>query len=130
MRKINKIIIHCADTPEGRDDSIKDVRRWHKARGFNDVGYHFVIRLDGEIEKGRDEAVIGAHAKGHNKDSLGVCYIGGKDGDTRTPEQKTSLVYLIGYLKNKYKGAIVYGHMDFSTKKCPQFDAKTEYCNV
>ncbi len=130
MRKINKIIIHCSDTPEGRDDDISDITRWHKARGFKSCGYHYVITLDGTIQKGREDKTIGANCKGHNKDSIGICYIGGKDGDTRTVEQKVSLVYLIGMLKNTYKEAIVYGHRDFSTKPCPQFDAKTEYKNI
>ena len=127
MRDINKIIVHCADTPAGRDNNVNDIRRWHKARGWNDIGYHYVITLDGTIQERRKEDVIGAHTSGNNKDSIGICYIGGKEGDTRTNEQKASLVYLIGYLKNKYKKATVYGHKDFSSKLCPQFDAKNEY---
>ena len=130
MRDIKEIIVHCSDTPAGRDDDASDIRRWHKARGWSDIGYHYVVKLDGTIEPGREEKTIGANCKGHNSKSIGVCYIGGKDGDTRTTEQKVSLVYLIGTLKNKYKEAIVYGHRDFSTKPCPQFDAKTEYSNI
>ena len=130
MRDITKIIVHCADTPEGRNDDVEDIRRWHKAKGWSDVGYHYVITLDGTIQEGRKEDIIGANCKGHNKDSIGICYIGGKVGDTRTTEQKISLVHLIGYLKNKYKGAVAYGHRDFSTKSCPSFDAKTEYKHI
>jgi len=130
MRLINKIVIHCSDTPAGRNDNVKDIRRWHLARGWSDVGYHYVITLDGTIQEGRKEDIVGAHASGYNSNSIGVCYIGGKEGDTRTPEQKTSLVYLIGYLKNKYKEATVYGHRDISSKPCPQFDAKEEYKNI
>lgn len=130
MRDIKEIIIHCSDTPEGRNDDVKDIRRWHKARGWSDVGYHYVVTLDGTIQEGRKEEKIGAHCKGRNSNSIGVCYIGGKEKDTRTTEQKISLVHLIGYLKNKYKGAIVYGHRDFSSKPCPQFDAKTEYKGI
>lgn len=130
MREINKIIVHCSDTPKGRNDDVEDIRRWHKNRGWSDVGYHYVITLDGTIQEGRKEEIKGAHCEGNNSDSIGICYIGGKEGDTRTTEQKVSLVYLIGYLKNKHKGAIVYGHKDFSTKLCPQFDAKTEYKNI
>lgn len=84
-RKISEIIIHCADTPEGRDDSIEDIRRWHKARNFKDVGYHYVIRLDGTLEKGRMIEDVGAHCTGHNAESIGICYIGGKTADMKTP---------------------------------------------
>ena len=132
MRKITKIIVHCADTPEGRDDKAADIRRWHKARGFNDIGYHYVVDLDGTIEQGRDVSVAGAHCTGHNADSIGVCYIGGADTDmkpkdTRTEEQKTALRLLLKYLVRKYPGAKIYGHRDFANKSCPSFDAKTEY---
>lgn len=132
MRKITKIIVHCADTPEGRDDKAADIRRWHKARGFNDIGYHYVVDLDGTIEPGRDVTIAGAHTTGHNADSIGVCYIGGADSsmkpkDTRTDEQKTALRLLLKYLVQKYPGATIYGHRDFAQKACPSFDAKTEY---
>lgn len=132
MRKITKIIVHCADTPEGRDDKAADIRRWHKARGFNDIGYHYVVDLDGTIEPGRDVTIAGAHTTGHNEDSIGVCYIGGADTDmkpkdTRTEEQKTALRLLLKYLVQKYPGAKIYGHRDFANKSCPSFDAKTEY---
>ena len=132
MRKITKIIVHCADTPEGRDDKAADIRRWHKARGFNDIGYHYVVDLDGTIEPGRDVTIAGAHTTGHNADSIGICYIGGADTDmkpkdTRTEEQKTALRLLLKYLVQKYPGAKIYGHRDFAQKACPSFDAKTEY---
>ena len=132
MRKITKIIVHCADTPEGRDDKAADIRRWHKARGFNDIGYHYVVDLDGTIEPGREVTIAGAHTTGHNADSIGVCYIGGADTDmkpkdTRTEEQKTALRLLLKYLVQKYPGAKIYGHRDFANKSCPSFDAKTEY---
>lgn len=132
MRKITNIIVHCADTPEGRDDKAADIRRWHKERGFNDIGYHYVVDLDGTIEPGRDVTIAGAHTTGHNADSIGVCYIGGADTDmkpkdTRTDEQKTALRLLLKYLVQKYPGAKIYGHRDFANKSCPSFDAKAEY---
>ena len=135
MRKITKIIVHCADTPEGRNDTAADIRRWHKARGFNDIGYHYVVDLDGTIEPGRDVTIAGAHTTGHNADSIGVCYIGGADTDmkpkdTRTEEQKTALRLLLKYLVQKYPGAKIYGHRDFANKSCPSFDAKTEYAKI
>lgn len=132
MRKITKIIVHCADTPEGRDDKAADIKRWHLARGFNDIGYHYVVDLDGTIEPGRDLEKAGAHTTGYNADSIGVCYIGGADTDmkpkdTRTEEQKNALRLLLKYLVQKYPGAKIYGHRDFANKSCPSFDAKTEY---
>ena len=130
MRKITEIIIHCADTPEGRNDKAADIRRWHKERGFNDIGYHYVIDLDGTIEPGRDVETAGAHAQGHNANSIGICYIGGKrlnkPADTRTDEQKASLVLLLKYLRAKYKEAKIIGHRDVSEKACPCFDVKTD----
>ncbi|MBQ6978680.1 MAG: N-acetylmuramoyl-L-alanine amidase [Paludibacteraceae bacterium] len=132
MRAIKKIIVHCADTPEGRDDRAADIRRWHKAQGWNDIGYHYVVDLDGTIEPGRPIENAGAHCTGHNADSIGVCYIGGCDKkmqpkDTRTDAQKASLLLLLKYLVAKYPGVTIYGHRDFANKSCPSFDAKKEY---
>ena len=136
MRTIKEIIIHCADTPEGRDDKAADIDRWHKQRGFDSIGYHYVIDLDGTIEAGRDLDCIGAHCKGHNTNSIGICYIGGADRDTlkpkdtRTDEQKKSLLLLLKYLRQRYPDAKIYGHRDFSEKPCPSFDAKKEYESI
>lgn len=136
MRPIKEIIIHCADTPEGRDDKAADIDRWHKQRGFDRIGYHYVIDLDGTIEYGREQDCIGAHCQGHNTNSIGICYIGGADRDTlkpkdtRTDEQKASLVLLLKYLRQRYPDAKIYGHRDFSDKPCPCFDAKKEYESI
>lgn len=133
MRKINEIIIHCADTPEGRNDKAADIDRWHKAQGWQGIGYHYVIDLDGTIEPARDLEKAGAHCTGHNANSIGIVYIGGrcKDAgtpkDTRTDAQKASLVLLLKYLRAKYPDAKIYGHRDFAQKACPCFDAKEEY---
>jgi N-acetylmuramoyl-L-alanine amidase len=133
MRQIKEIIVHCADTPEGRDDKAADIKRWHtQERGWSDIGYHYVIDLDGTIEPGRPLETAGAHCTGHNANSIGICYIGGcdkdmKPKDTRTDEQKAALLLLLKYLVAKYPGAKIYGHKDFAQKACPSFDAKTEY---
>jgi N-acetylmuramoyl-L-alanine amidase len=135
MRKIDKIIIHCSATPEFSDFDVKDIRDWHvNGNGWSDVGYHYIIKLNGEVQFGRPENKIGAHVKGKNRSSIGVCYIGGMDKsmeewiDTRTEAQKKSLIELIKDLQKKYPGSIVYGHRDFTSKKpCPSFDAKEEY---
>jgi len=134
MRAIKKIIVHCSATREGQDIGIDTIREWHvNDRGWSDIGYHYVIELDGAVKIGRQVERTGAHTVGHNADSIGICYIGGveSDGitpkDTRTEIQKISLLNLITVLKSMYPDAIVYGHRDFSTKACPSFDAKKEY---
>lgn len=135
MRKIDKIIVHCSATPQFKDFDVEDIRDWHvNGNGWSDVGYHYIIKLDGEIQVGRLEKKIGAHVKGVNRSSIGICYIGGMDRqmkewqDTRTKEQKESLLKVINDLLEKYPGSIVYGHKDFTNKKaCPSFDAKKEY---
>ena len=136
MRDIDKIIIHCSATREGEEFSVDTIRSWHKKRGWADVGYHYIVHLDGSISYGRDIDLIGAHTKGHNTGSIGVCYIGGVEADgetpkdTRTPEQKESLLDLIKTLKRLNSNAVVYGHRDFSSKACPSYDATTEYKDV
>lgn len=130
MRKINKIILHCAATPEGKDFTVADIDRWHRARKFNGIGYHFVIYRDGSVHPGRSLSVAGAHCTGQNANSIGVCYIGGcaTDGktpkDTRTPAQRTALATLVKDLLKQYPGATVHGHNEFAAKACPSFDVK------
>ena len=128
MRKIDKIIVHCTATPEGRDVTSKQVAEWHRARGFRTIGYHYLVRLDGRIERGRPEEEMGAHCKGQNLHSIGVCYVGGLDRDTlsprdtRTPAQRIALRRLISWLQGKYPGATVHGHREFAAKACPCFE--------
>lgn len=135
-RYINEIIVHCSATAEGKDFTIDDIKRWHLARGFSDIGYHYIIYRDGSINKGRDESKIGAHCTGHNSNSIGVCYIGGcaADGktpkDTRTESQKNSLLKLLSELKNKYPKASIHSHKDYTNKACPSFDATKEYSSL
>lgn len=132
MRQINRIIIHCTATPEGRHHTVADVRRWHKERGFTDIGYHFLIQLDGSIEKGRPIEQVGAHVKGHNSDSIGVVYVGGcdknmKPKDTRTPMQKLALRGKVSELLEDYPNATVHGHNEFDKgKACPSFNVQTD----
>lgn len=130
MRKIKEIIVHCTATPAGREVTVADVTRWHKARGFRTIGYHYLIRLDGSMEKGRNVEEAGAHCTGHNRESIGVCYVGGLDkkslrpADTRTPAQRESLRELVRRLKARYPGATVHAHREFAAKACPCFDIK------
>ena len=136
MRKITDIVVHASATPKGQYFDIHDIRKWHLARNFNDVGYHYVVLLDGTIQIGRQLEVQGAHVKGYNRNSIGICYIGGgvptKWEDTRTNAQKVALVYLIGKLKRTFRDARVFGHRDYAgvKKACPCFDAMNEYKNI
>ena len=136
-RNIKEIIVHCSDTPEGRHTTVEDIRAWHKANGWSDIGYHYVVYLDGSIHNGRDVDITGAHCSGHNSHSIGVCYIGGKTKDmksikdTRTIEQKESLLYILRELKKLYPNATIYGHHNFDkSKPCPCFDAYNEYTQL
>ncbi len=132
MRDINRIIVHCTATPEGRDVTVGEVRAWHLARGWSDIGYHYLITLNGTVEVGRPESKVGAHVSGHNKDSIGIAYAGGMDKayknpkDTRTTEQKEALIWLIDELKRRYPGSTVHGHNEYSSKACPSFDVSKE----
>lgn len=136
MRTINEIIVHCTATPEGKDFKAKDIDRWHKERGWKKIGYHYVIDLDGTIEKGRGENEVGAHCSGRNAHSIGVVYVGGlaKDGktpkDTRTDKQKEALWKILISLIIKYPDATIHGHNEFSSKACPCFNVKEEYKDI
>lgn len=159
MRNISEIIVHCSATQEGKDFTVEDITRWHKARKFRTIGYHYVVYRDGSIHAGRPLEEEGAHCKegGHNRHSIGVCYIGGlaADGktpkDTRTPEQKAALTSLLKELKAKFPNATIHGHREFlcnnrnhgkcpgcammpdaasckyATKACPSFNATREF---
>lgn len=134
-RWITKIIIHCAATPEGKDFTVADIDRWHKAKGWKCIGYHFVIYRDGSVHEGRPIDMIGAHCKGFNSHSIGICYIGGctADGkhakDTRTLEQKRALRQLLEKLHSKYPNASIHGHNEFANKACPCYSMK-EYSDL
>ena len=135
-RRINEIIVHCTATPDGRDYTVADIRQMHKAQGWVDIGYHYLIYRDGTIHEGRNVDMVGAHCQGHNAHSIGVCYVGGvaRDGktpkDTRTPAQKDALVHLLTQLVCLYPDARIHGHRDFAAKACPSFDATKEYQNL
>lgn len=140
-RKITHVVIHCSATRQGKVITAADIDRMHRQRGFDRIGYHYFIRLDGTVEKGRPEEVPGAHVAGHNATTIGICYAGGLDAngkpkDTRTQAQRAAMVRVVLALIHKYRGAKVVGHRDLSPdrdgdgkvekhewlKDCPCFD--------
>lgn len=132
MRTIDTIIVHCSATPEGKDFTVEQIDQWHRLRGFRCIGYHFVIYRDGSIHKGRPIEQVGAHCKGYNAHSIGICYIGGctSDGktpkDTRTEAQRLALIALVRELKASYPSATVHGHNQFANKACPSFNVHSD----
>lgn len=141
MRPIDLIVIHCSATPQGLDIGVKEIDAMHKKRGFAMIGYHFVIRENGRREGGRALTSVGAHAAGHNANSIGICLVGGLDDErkpanTFTPQQFAELEVLLGELKAKFPKARIVGHRDLSpdldgdgkverhewVKECPCFD--------
>lgn len=153
MNKIDAIIIHCSATKAGQNTKAKDIDLMHEQRGFNQIGYNYVIDLDGTIEEGRPLTIDGAHCstkgfsvQSYNKHSIGICYIGGLDAngkpaDTRTDAQKKALKELVSNLCNTYPIIEVLGHRDTSPdlngngeiepyewiKVCPCFDVRSEF---
>lgn len=136
-RTINRIIVHCTATPEGRVETVESIRRMHKAKGWADIGYHYLIGLNGERWNGRNVNLVGAHCEGYNTNSIGVCYVGGCDKnmkakDTRTDKQKAALIALLKDLRKLYPKAKIVSHRDLDRKgkACPSFDATNEYKNI
>lgn len=123
----NKIILHAAATTPSMDIGAQEIDRWHRSRGWLGIGYHFVIRRDGQVETGRRRDDVGAHAKGHNHDSIGVCLVGGLDEDHNPANNFTDAQFdatwsLIVTLEGEYGTLEVIGHSDVSDKTCPMFD--------
>lgn len=129
---VKYIVVHCSATSPDMNIGRDEITHWHKQKGWVDIGYHFVIRRDGTIEKGRSLDTPGAHVEGFNLKSLGICLIGGindegKAEDNFTAIQKTMLRSKLNELKaGAYKHAEVLGHRDFPgvKKDCPSFNVK------
>lgn len=145
---ITAIVIHCSATREGQDVKIEDITRWHLEQGYKDIGYHYVIELDGTVQPGRPLSEAGAHCReqGYNHRSIGICYVGGLDRngkakDTRTMAQRKAMHELVYNLMDLYPITEVIGHRDASpdlngdgkitknewVKECPCFDVKEEF---
>lgn len=133
MRKLSRIILHCTATPEGKHFDVATIRRWHvKDRGWKDIGYHYVIYLDGSVHEGRPLAQAGAHTTGHNADSIGVVYVGGCDAkmkakDTLNELQEVAMVNLIQALRSTHGEMTLHGHNEFAAKACPSFIVKDKF---
>ncbi len=128
-RLINRIVIHHSATPADRDIGVAEIAEWHIARGFSGVGYHFVIRRNGRVDSGRPIALAGAHVRGYNHDSIGICLVGGVDKHLKahnnfTPYQFGALAGLLDDLLLTWPGAEICGHKDLAATECPAFDVK------
>jgi len=131
MRTIKYIVIHATATPPDLDIGVNEIRRWHKERGWSDIGYHYVIRRDGTLEYGRPIDKAGAHVRGYNKHSIGIALVGGVDrhgnpDNNYTNKQFQMMFELLGMLKSDFPQAEILGHRDFPSvnKACPSFDVK------
>ena len=143
-REIDYIAVHCTASREGQEQTVDEIRREHLAQGWSDIGYHYVVTLDGKVHIGRDVDIAGSHVAGFNARSVGVAYVGGvenrpgvpysqlKAKDTRTQAQKAALLSLLMDLRRIYPNAKIMGHRDFPNvhKDCPSFDAKKEYKHI
>ena len=143
MRKIKYIAVHC--TAGSQKSTVNDLMAEFRKKGWKAPGYHYVITADGKIHQLLDTEKVSNGVKGYNSVTVNIAYTGGMDGvDNRTDEQKKSLVVLLKLLRKRYPDAVIQGHRDFSTdrngngkieknewiKKCPGFDAKTEYKGI
>lgn len=129
MRQVTEIIIHCAATKPSMDIGAAEIKEWHLAKGWSDIGYHYVIRRNGQIENGRNKDVPGAHTQGHNANSIGICLVGGinDEGDAAnnfTKAQWSTLARLVRILKVDFSRASIHGHNEFSPKACPSFNVQ------
>lgn len=123
IKLVNTLVVHCSDTPDDEDISAIDIHNMHIGFGWNGIGYHKIIKRDGLVENGRPEYWVGAHVKGKNHDTLGVCLIG---KNKFTKKQFVSLKIVLKEWKKKYPQASILGHyqVTLTKKTCPNFNVK------
>lgn len=123
MRKINLIILHCSASGHAKHDDISVIKKWHLKRGFNDVGYHYFIKTDGTLQKGREEKKQGAHCKGKNRNSIGIC-LHGLDASDFTEAQLNTAARVIMDINSRYpdEPIDIAPHRLFANKSCPVFN--------
>lgn len=133
MRPLDRIILHCSATKPSQKIGAAEIRRWHvDGNGWSDIGYHYVIKRDGTIEPGRPLDIPGAHVKGHNATTIGICYVGGIDAqgnpeDNMTAEQELSWLLLVNAIRVLFGKLPVHGHNEYAAKACPSFDVQKKY---
>lgn len=120
MRRIKKIFVHHSASPAATTTTER-IDKWHKERGWNGIGYHFVIHLDGSVHQGRPIHKTGAHVKNHNTGTIGICVCGNFMEEVPSDAQLLSLDLLIRGLMAKYKVPIhhLYGHREMGATECP-----------
>ncbi|MQB00681.1 MAG: lysozyme [Actinobacteria bacterium] len=136
--KTDLIVVHCAATPSNMDIGADEIRRWHKEKGWLDIGYHYVIRRNGKIEEGRHVLAQGAHVRGYNDHSVGICLVGGVDANNKrkakdnfTVDQWISLGWLLAAMHGMFPDAKIVGHRDLDPHKaCPSFDVKERLAGI
>lgn len=139
-RKINEIVLHASATRpnwmagEPLAGKIAEITRWHRDRGFRTIGYHWVVDRDGEVAAGRPEGEVGAHVRGHNENTIGICILGGHGGATTdnfedhyTIAQRGAVWNLIRSIAKRYDIEKVSGHNEYAAKACPCFQVKEEF---
>lgn len=141
MEHITKIVVHCAATKPSQNVGLAQIKKWHtdpkpQGRGWRDIGYHYVIKRDGTLQQGRPAGTPGAHVKGHNQNSIGICLVGGLDASGKavsnyTAKQWDALVLLVAGLEVLCPNAEVCGHNDLTkSKTCPNFDVREWWKNA
>lgn len=124
----DKVIIHCSYTKPDMNWGVEEIRRVHvDENGWSAIGYHYIIKRNGQVDRGRPHDAVGAHCRGENSHSIGICLIGGMAPDgspafNYTKVQMNSLNVKIAELRKQYPEAGFFGHSDFSDKSCPVFD--------
>ena len=134
MRPIDLIVVHVSATPPDMDIGAAEIKQWHKDKGWSDIGYHAVIRRNGQVEDGRPIKRAGAHARGFNAHSFGICLVGGVDQDGKpdfnfTRHQMDSLLRLLDVIRNEFPDSETLGHRDLPgvSKACPCFNVRAWY---
>jgi len=133
LNSITTIFVHCSATPPNRDVTVKDIDTWHKNKGWDQIGYHYYIDIHGVAHQGRSIDRVGAHAKGNNYNSIGICYAGGVDEnntpqDTLTAAQQRTMANIILALGCVLQRSLLLrGHKEVSTKSCPSFNVQEKF---
>ena len=122
-RNVNTVFVHCSASDNPDHDDVSVIRKWHLERGWSDVGYHYFIKKDGTVQKGRSLERNPAAQKGHNTGSIAIC-VHGLEKDKFTGASLNSLKMLCEEINKSYRDISFHGHCEVSSKTCPVFDYK------